>query len=55
MQETLQLKYSFQRRENRRKESPLKRVIIFLAVLIGIAVAIAAHSKKEPPRYIATA
>lgn len=53
--ETLQLKYSSQRRENLRKESPLKRLIIFLALLIGVAVVIAVQQRKEPPRYIAAA
>ena len=55
MQETLQLNYSSQRKENRFKDRPLRRLIIFLAVLIGVAVAIAAQSKKEPARYVAMA
>lgn len=54
MPETLQLNYSSQRKENRFKDHPLRRIIIFLAVLIGISIAIAAHSRKEPPRFIAT-
>lgn len=55
MPETLTIPIHSHRRENRRKESPLKRVIIFLAILIGIAVVIAIQQKKEPPRYIAAA
>lgn len=55
MPETLRLNYSSHRKENRRKESPLRRVIIFLAILIGIAVVIAIQQRKEPPRYIAAA
>ena len=39
--ETLRIDYSRPRRENRIRQNPLKRIIIFLAVLIGMAVAIA--------------
>jgi hypothetical protein len=56
MQRTLRLNYSPRPRKNhRKKDRPLKRLIIFLAVLIGIAIAIAAHSKKEPARFVAMA
>lgn len=53
--ETLRLNYSSLGRENRRRESPLKRIIIFLAVLIGMAVAISMHQRREPARLIAAA
>ncbi len=53
--ETLQLNYPCHRRENRIKDRPLKRLIVFLVVLVGISIAIAAHSKKEPARYISMA
>ena len=55
MQETLQINYSSRPKGNHYKEHPLKRLIIFLAVLIGVAIAIAAHSKKEPARFVAMA
>jgi len=55
MQRTLRLNYSPRPRKNRRKEHPLKRLIIFLAVLIGISIVIAAHSRKEPARFVAMA
>jgi hypothetical protein len=55
MQETLQINYSSQRRENRKKDRPFRRLIIFLAVLIGISIVIAAQSKKQPARFVAMA
>ena len=54
MQETLQLIYSSQRKENHYKEHPLRRLIIFLVILIGVSIAIAAHSMKEPVRCVAS-
>ena len=55
MQETLQINYSSRPKKNHYKDRPLRRLIIFLAVLIGVAIAIAAHSKKEPTRLVAFA
>ena len=55
MQETLQINYSSRPKGNHYKDRPLRRLVIFLAVLIGISIAIAAHSKKEPARFVAVA
>lgn len=55
MPETLTIPIPISRKENRRRKSPHRQLIIFLATLIGIAVAIAAHQQKEPSRLIAAA
>ena len=54
MLETLQIPIPSERRENRYKDRPIRRLIIFLAVLIGLAVAIAMTSRNQPLRYVAS-
>ena len=55
MQETLPKPTALQAQQNPIKDHPYRRLVIFLAVLIGISIAIAAHSKKEPARFVAMA
>jgi len=55
MQETLPTPTSLQTPQAPIKDHPYRRLVIFLAVLIGISIAIAAHSKKEPARFVAVA
>ena len=54
MLETLHMPIPSERRENRYKDRPIRRLIIFLAVLIGLAVAIAMTSRNQPLRYVAS-
>ena len=53
MLETLEIPIPSERRENRYKDRPLRRLIIFLAVLIGLAVAIAMTSRNHSSPYVA--
>ena len=54
MLETLQIPIPSERRENRYKDRPIRRLIIFLALLIGLAVVIAMTSRNQPSRYVAS-
>jgi hypothetical protein len=54
MLETLQIPIPSERRENRYKNHPLWRLLLVLAVLIGLAVVIAMTSRNQPARYVAS-
>jgi len=41
------------RRANRLKKSPLKGILVLLAILVALAVVIAARSRSEPAKSIA--
>jgi hypothetical protein len=41
------------RRANRLKKSPLKGILVLLAILIALAVVIATRSRSAPARYFA--
>ena len=41
------------RRTNRLKKSPLKGILVLLAILVALAVVIAARSRSEPAKSIA--
>jgi hypothetical protein len=53
MPETLRIPIPSARRENRFKERPLRRLMIFLAVLVGLVVVIAMTSRNQPAREVA--